>query len=109
MTGAVSRSKPFLYRVEIGGTLLERLGRWSRILYRVSALRSNVAVHQSPPIIWCAPILVNLKRMPVSPRSPCYKKLGGTGFGGPDSAGKLGFPPSPWNSNTATALIQRGF
>ena len=62
-----------------------------------------------PPIIWCAPILVNLKRMPVSPRSPCYKKLGGTGFGGPDSAGKLGFPPSPWNRNTATALIQRGF
>ena len=102
-------SKPFLYRVDHRGLASRTVG--PVVSNPLPSKRSAIecCCPPKPPIIWCAPILVNLKRMPVSPHSPCYKKLGGTGFGGPDSAGKLGFPPSPWNSNTATALIQRGF
>ena len=57
----------------MGHTLPERSGRLSPTVYRVSALRSNVAVHQAPHYL-VRTNLVNAIRMPVSSH-PRVKKL----------------------------------
>ena len=76
-----SRTQPMMR-----GTLPKRLGRWPPIIYGISVVQNNLAIHQLPRHLVCAN-LVNAITMPTRQALQCQKSVlgrirSGGGFGG---------------------------